>query len=202
MLNTVLTGKLKPPLQKKILDISVKPSPWFIMVIELSGVQFGLNVARVRFEITQYKVWFQKKIARQLPLVKSPLYYRHFEIAEFSQYQYEWSSTRAGGAPYLSKSTLPRKFGNHEIVHRPSTVRPHLGIPMFTLTLSSYFGSLGENWLHINVVINWRLSNKVSANQYYLTVSRAQVSRPIHVEYFLKLSADKLLVFKWSQAQV
>ena len=202
MLNTVLTGKLKPPLQKKILDISVKPSPWFIMVIELSGVQFGLNVARVRFEITQYKVWFQKKIARQLPLVKSPLYYRHFEIAEFSQYQYEWSSTRAGGAPYVSKSTLPRKFGNHVTVHRPSTVRPHLGIPMFTLTLSSYFGSLGENWLHINVVINWRLSNKVSANQYYLTVSRAQVSRPIHVEYFLKLSADKLLVFKWSQAQV
>ena len=44
--------------------------------------------------------------------------------------------------------------------------------------------------------------NKVSANQYYLTVSRAQVSRPIHVDYFLKLSADKLLVFKWSQAQV
>ena len=202
MLNTVLTGKLKPPLQKKILEIGVKPSPWFIMVIELSGVQFGLNVARVRFEITQYKVWFQKKIARQLPLAKSPLYYRHFEIAEFSQYQYERSSTRAGGAPYVSKSTLPRKFGNHVTVHRPSTVRPHLGIPMFTLTLSSYFGSLGENWLHINVVINWRLSNKVSANQYYLTVSRAQVSRPIHVEYFLKLSADKLLVFKWSQAQV
>ena len=160
MLNTVLTGKLKPPLQRKFLEISVKPSPWFIMVIELSGVQFGLNVARVRFEITQYKVWFQKKIARQLPLVKSPLYYRHFEIAEFSQYQYERSSTRAGGAPYLSKSTLPRTFGNHVTVHRPSTVRPHLGIPMFTLTLSSYFGSLGENWLHINVVINWRLSKQ------------------------------------------
>ena len=130
------------------------------MVIELSGVQFGLNVVRVRFEITQYKVWFQKKIARQLPLVKSPLYYSHFEIAEFSQYQYERSSTRAGGAPYLSKSTFPRKFGNHVTVHRPSTVRPHLGISMFTLTFSSYFGSLGENWLHINVVINWRLSKQ------------------------------------------
>ena len=78
------TGKLKPPLQKKILEISVKPSPWFITVIELSGV----SGAQVRFEITQHKVWFQKKIARQLPLVKSPLYYSHFEIAEFSQYQY------------------------------------------------------------------------------------------------------------------
>ena len=119
-----MTGKLKPPLQKKILEISVKPSPWFIMVIELSGVQFGLNAARVRFEITLHKVWFQKKIARQLPLVKSPLYYRHFEIAEFSQYQYERSSTRAGGAPYLSKSTLPRTFGNHVTVHRLLAIDP------------------------------------------------------------------------------
>ena len=43
---------------------------------------------------------------------------------------------------------------------RPS-VRPSVrttGIPMFTLTLSSYFGSPGESWLHINVVINWQLS--------------------------------------------
>ena len=31
---------------------------------------------------------------------------------------------------------------------------------MFTLTLSSYFGSPGENWLHINVVINWQLSKQ------------------------------------------
>ena len=31
---------------------------------------------------------------------------------------------------------------------------------MFTLTLSSYFGSPGESWLHINVVINWQLSKQ------------------------------------------
>ena len=43
--------------------------------------------------------------------------------------------------------------------------------------------------------------NRVSADQYHLTVSRAQVST-IKVEYFLKLSADNLLVFKWSQAQI
>ena len=46
---------------------------------------------------------------------------------------------------------------------------------MFTLTLSSYFGSPGESWSHINVVINWQLSNRVSADRYHLTVSRAQV---------------------------
>ena len=42
--------------------------------------------------------------------------------------------------------------------------------------------------------------NKVSTGQYHLTVWRVQVSTH-QVEYFLKLSADKLLVFKWSQAQ-
>ena len=31
---------------------------------------------------------------------------------------------------------------------------------MFTLTLSSYFGSPGESWLHINVVIKWQLSKQ------------------------------------------
>ena len=41
--------------------------------------------------------------------------------------------------------------------------------------------------------------NKVFADQYHLTVSRAQLStHPGRV--FLKLSADKLLVFKWSKA--
>ena len=31
---------------------------------------------------------------------------------------------------------------------------------MFTLTLFSYFGSPGESWLHINVVVNWQLSKQ------------------------------------------
>ena len=41
--------------------------------------------------------------------------------------------------------------------------------------------------------------NRVPADQYHLTISPAQVST--HRE-FLKLSADTLLVFKWSRAQV
>ena len=44
--------------------------------------------------------------------------------------------------------------------------------------------------------------NKVSADPYHLTVLWAQVSNPSRSSTFLKLSADKLLVFKWSQAQV
>ena len=67
---------------------------------------------------------------------------------------------RACGAPCENKSTHPKKFGNH-VTDRPSD-RPSVrttGIPMFTLTLSSYFGSTGESWLHINV-INWQLSKQ------------------------------------------
>ena len=43
--------------------------------------------------------------------------------------------------------------------------------------------------------------NRVSAEQYHLTVPRAQVLTH-RGQVFLKLSADSLLVFKWSQAQV
>ena len=62
------------------------------MVIELSGVQFGLKSyawfqnrtsAQREFDL-EPQVWFQTKIARHE--VQLPLYYFHFEIAEFSQY--------------------------------------------------------------------------------------------------------------------
>ena len=83
---------------------------------------------------------------------------------------------RASGAPWVSKSTHPRKFGYHVTVHRPS-VRT-IGKPMFTL--SSSFGSIGKMILHTNCTLMlWSIDscqNKASADQYYLTVSRAQVS--------------------------
>ena len=65
------------------------------MVIELSGVQFGLKSyawfqnwtsAQREFDLKS-QVWFQTKIAGHE--VQLPLYYIHFEIAKlFSQYQY------------------------------------------------------------------------------------------------------------------
>ena len=81
------------------------------------------------------------------------------------------------GAPLLRKSTHPRKFGNH-VTDQP-TDRPSVrttGIPMFTLTLSSYFGSQ-ENADCTSML--WSIDscqNLVSADQYHLTVARAQVS--------------------------
>ena len=55
------------------------------MVIELSGVQFGLkSYAWFREFDFKSQVWFQTKIARHE--VQLPLYYIHVEIAEFGQY--------------------------------------------------------------------------------------------------------------------
>jgi len=60
------------------------------MVIELSGVQFGLKSyawfqnqtsAQRKFDFKS-QVWFRTKIAQ--PEVQLPLYYIHFEIAQFN----------------------------------------------------------------------------------------------------------------------
>ena len=57
------------------------------MVTELSGVQFGLkSYAWFPNLKLNSQVWFQTKIARHK--VQLPYYYSHFEISEFSQYQY------------------------------------------------------------------------------------------------------------------
>ena len=95
---------------------------------------------------------------------------------------------------------LSRKFGNHVTVHRPTARRSvrTTGIPIFTLTFSSYFGS---------PLIAHQCCDQLTAvkTRYPLTsitwLYRGLRCRPIEVKYFLKLSADKLLVFKWSQAR-
>ena len=37
----------------------------------------------------------------------------------------DYTVVHYSGAPLLSKSTHPRKFGNHVTIHRPPAVRPH-----------------------------------------------------------------------------
>ena len=73
---------------------------------------------------------------------------------------------------------------------------------MFTLTLSSYFGSPGGSWLHINVVINWQLSKQ--GIRWPVSPDRIAGSgvEPSRSSILLKLSADNLFVFKWLQAHV
>ena len=108
----------------------------------------------------------------------------------------------ASRAPWVSKYTHHRKFSNHVTV-QPSE-RPSVrttGKPMFT---------------HIFQLV-WERRKKLIAHQccdqmtavktgHPLTSTtwpyRGVRCRPIEVKYFLKLSADKLLVLKGSQAPV
>ena len=101
---------------------------------------------------------------------------------------------------------------------------------MFTLTLSSHFGSPRESWLHINVVVNWQLSRQgirwpvspdrivaqVSTHQrrVFFEVIRWQFTRfqmiagavfLIHIKYvvFMSLSPSTItvLILNWPQTQ-
>ena len=108
---------------------------------------------------------------------------------------------RACEAPWLNKSTHPRKFGNY-VTDRSSDLPS--APQAYQCLLSHFLATLGaQEKADCSSMLSSidSCQNRVSADQYHLTVSRAQC-RPIKVEYFLKLSADNLLVFKWSQAHV
>ena len=87
-------------------------------------------------------------------------------------------------------------------VHRTND-RP--SVPQaYQCLLSHFLASLGAQEKTDCTSMKWSIDscqNRVSADLYHLTVSRAQVSTH-RGRVFLKLSADKLLLFKWSQAQV
>ena len=100
------------------------------------------------------------------------------------------------------QSTHPRKFGNHVTV-RP-TVRT-TGIPMFTLTLRSYFGSPGspgENWFA------HQCCDELTAvkTRYPLTSItwpyRWLRCRPIQDEYFFEVIRWQVTSFQMIVAQV
>ena len=84
---------------------------------------------------------------------------------------------RASGARWISKSTHPRKFGNHVTVHWPPR---HPFAPQAQQCLLSHFlATLGAQGKIDCTSMLWSIGNcqdKVSADQYHLTVSRAQVS--------------------------
>ena len=54
-----------------------------------------------------------------------------------------WRAKRACGAPWVSKSTHPRKFGNHVTVRRPPAARP--SAPQGNqCSIPHFLASLGE----------------------------------------------------------
>ena len=87
---------------------------------------------------------------------------------------------RACGAPWVNKSTHPRKFGNH-VTDRPTerpTDRPSAP-QAYQCLLSHFLARLGaqEKADYTSMLSSIdSCQNRVSADQYHLTVSRAQVS--------------------------
>ena len=83
---------------------------------------------------------------------------------------------RASGAPWVNKSTHPRKFGNH-VTDRP-TDRPSAP-QAYQCLLSHFLATLGaQEKADCTSMLSSidSCQNRVSADQYHLTVSRAQVS--------------------------
>ena len=80
---------------------------------------------------------------------------------------------RASGVPWVNKSTHPRKFGNHVTTDRPSAPQA------YQCLLSHFLATLGAqekaDCTSMLSSIN-SCQNRVSADQYHLTVSWAQVS--------------------------
>ena len=111
--------------------------------------------------------------------------------------------TRASGAPWVSKSTHPRKFGNH-VTHTNRT-NDCSSAPQGNqclLTLPSQFGSPGKK-LIAHQCCDQLTTVKTGHPLTSITWPyRGLRCRPMEVKYFLKLSDDKLLVLKESHAQV
>ena len=108
-----------------------------------------------------------------------------------------WRTKPACGAPWVSKSTHPRKFGNHVTVHRPSAPQ---GNQCSILTLSTKFGSTGRLIFHIHIAHQCCDQLTAVKTGYPLTSITDRIAGsgvdPSRSSIFLKLSADKLLVFK------
>ena len=119
-----------------------------------------------------------------------------------------WRAKRACGAPWVSKSTHPRKFGNHVTVHCPQPARP-FAPQENQCSISHFIASLvaQEDWYCTHIVHQCCDQLTAVKTGYPLTSvtwpNRGLRCRPIEVEYLFVIRWQvSSLVFKWSQAQV
>ena len=105
-----------------------------------------------------------------------------------------WRAKRACGAPWVSKSTHPRKFGNHVTVHRPQPARPSVrttGKPM--VNVQHFLASLvaQEDWYCIHILHQCCDQLTAVKTGYPLTritwPYRGLRCRPIKVEYLFEV---------------
>ena len=128
-------------------------------------------LGRTFASVLEAKIWVSS--AYKQGVVNSKQFRKSF-IAEF------WRAKRACGAPWVSKSTHRRKFGNHVTVHRPPAARPSAP-QAYQCLLSHFLATLGaQEKADCTSMLSSidSCQNRVSADQYHLTVSWAQV--PTH----------------------
>ena len=107
------------------------------------------------------------------------------------------------GAPRLSKSTYPRKFGNHVTVHRPPTDRP--SAPQENQCLLSHIYLVWEPKRKLIVHQCCDQLTAIKTGHPLTSITwpyRGLKCRPIEVEYFFEVIRWQITSFKWSQAQV
>ena len=122
--------------------------------------------------------------------------------------KFQWLGVRQchPGHAYYVIQPCPhlRKFGNHVTVHRPSeraSDRPPAQQGNQCL-LSHFLASLGHQEETNCTSMLWSIDscqNRVSVDQYHLTVARAQVS-PHRSRVFFEVIRWQITSFKWSQA--
>ena len=105
-----------------------------------------------------------------------------------------WRAKRACGAPWVSKSTHPRKFGNHVTVHRPpARLFAPQGNQRLILTLSSHISIAHQCCDQLTAVkkgIRWPVSpDRIACSG--VDPSRSNIFLHIFSNIFLQVSADK-----------
>ena len=112
-----------------------------------------------------------------------------------------WRVKRACGAPWVSKTTHPRKFGNHVTVHRPLPVRPSAAQGN-QCSVSHILASLGaqEDW-YCTHVAHQCCDQLTAVKTGYLLTSitwpyRGLRCRPIEAEYLFEVIRWQVTTFQ------
>ena len=97
-----------------------------------------------------------------------------------------WRAKRACGAPRVSKSTHPRKFGNHVTVHRPPA-RPSASQGN-QYSISHFLASLGH--MHTYCTSTWDHLTALKTGYPLTSITwpyRGLSCRPVEIEYLFEV---------------
>ena len=101
--------------------------------------------------IEEKKIWIEENVLFRYYIVKDMNFcisrnselWDNLKTVHFSKFVQNWHAKRVCRAPWVSKSTHPRKFGNHVAIHCPPAARP--SAPQCSqCSIPHYLASLGS----------------------------------------------------------